>query len=117
MNVSPAEKLTITFNNQDFACELNQATLRPGTWNVVVCGVDVSERKSVVFLNGTRTADIDLPATFKLRVGGTDEKRSDKVWSFTNYSNGNTFHGLVDELVIYPKMLAEEEFAAVPLRP
>jgi hypothetical protein len=115
MNVSPAEKLTVTFNNQDFACELNEATIKPRTWNVVVCGVDISKRKAVVYVNGTKASDIDFPKNFKLRGGGTDTKANE--WSFTNYSNGNTFHGLVDELVIYPKMLTAEEFAAVPLRP
>jgi hypothetical protein len=56
-------------------------------------------------------ADIDLPKNFKLEVLDTRFKDADKKWTFTNYSIGSTFHGLVDGLIIYGKMLPPEKLA------
>ena len=113
MNRSEAGNLTITLNNQSFTHEIKDAALEKGKWTMVACGVDVSARKVVVYLNGKKTADIDLPKDFKLEVIDTAFKDRDKQWSFANYSNGNVFHGLIGGLVIYGKMLSPEEFAQV----
>jgi hypothetical protein len=117
MNRSAEGNLTITLNNQEFSHEIKDAGLEQGKWTVVACGVDLAARKVMVYLNGKQVATIDLPADFKLRVIESDAKDRDKVWSFTNYSNGTVFHGLVDELIIYGKMLSAEEFAKIPLHP
>jgi hypothetical protein len=117
MSRSPTGNLTITLNNQDFSHEIKGAAIDPGKWTVVACGIDLGKRKIAVYLNGKRAADIDLPAEFKLRIIDANVKEQDKVWTFTSYSNGNVFHGLVDELIIYGEMLSPREFAAIPLSP
>lgn len=59
---------------------------------------------------------INLPKDFDItaKQSGNDE---DKVWLFANYGNGNVFHGLVDELLIYSRALTAEELERVPLKP
>jgi hypothetical protein len=114
MNRSEAGNLAVTLNNQDFTHEIKDATLETGKWTTVACSVDVSARKVVVFLNGKKAADIDLPKDFKLRVIDTEFEDTDKQWTFTNYSNGSVFHGLVDELVIFGKALSPEQLAKIP---
>jgi hypothetical protein len=91
--------------------------LQPGHWTVVACGFDLATHKAVVYLNGRRIGQIDLPPDFKLEVVGSDQESSDKKWLFANYSNGNIFHGFVSDLIIYDKLLSAEEFNAIPLRP
>ncbi len=117
MHRSVDGNLTITLNNQVFSYEIKANALETGKWTVVACGFDLSSRKIVVYFNGKKTADVDLPKDFKLEVIDSKVKDKDKVWSFTNYSNAQVFHGLVDELIIYEKMLTTEEFGAIPLRP
>jgi hypothetical protein len=117
LNRSEAGNLTVTLNNQDYAREIKDASIEEGKWTVVACGVDIPSRKIVVYLNGRKIGDVDLPKNFKLRVVDSDSKDADKQWSFTNYSNGNVFHGLVDELMIFAGMLSDKEFANIPLRP
>ncbi len=117
MNRSEDGKLVITFNNQDYAHEVQAVPLTPGEWAVVVCGVDLPNRKVVVYFNGQKAATITLPAGFTLAVADSDAKEQDKRWTFTNFADGTTFHGLVDECIIYGKMLSDEEFARIPLKP
>jgi hypothetical protein len=117
MNRSEAGNLTITLNNQEFTREIKDAALRKGKWTVVACGVDLSNHRVLVYLNGKKVANIDLPKRFKLDVIDTAFKDEDKEWSFTNYSNGDVFHGMVDELLVYGRMLSPGEFAKILLRP
>ena len=60
---------------------------------------------------------LDLPSTFKLEVAEAKGGDADKRWTFTNYANGTTFHGLVDECIIYGGMLTDDAFAKIPLHP
>jgi len=108
--------LEITFNNGTFRKEVEGAALEKGKWTVVACSVDIRGRKVVVALNGKKVASIDLPEDFKLEAAG-QKGFGDRAWTFTNYSNGNVFHGLVDELIIYGRALSEEELVDIPLRP
>jgi hypothetical protein len=108
--------LTIILNNHR-RHEIKDAAIEPGKWNVVACGVDVPNRKLVVYLNAKRVAGMNLSKSFQFDVTQTEAKERDKVWTFTNFGSASVFHGLVDELIIYGKMLSAEEFAKIPLRP
>ncbi len=114
MHRSNAGNLVVTLNNQAFAHEIKGATLDEGKWLVVACGVDIPKRKIIACLNGKKVAHIDLPKEFELEIVKA-QLGGDKVWSFTNYSNGNVFHGLVDELLIYDRTLNVEELEKLPL--
>ena len=55
MSRSPAGNLTITLNNQDYSHEIKDAALEPGKWTVVACGVNLTDRKIIVFLGAVLT--------------------------------------------------------------
>jgi hypothetical protein len=115
LQTTEAGALTVTFNNQAFSEDIEKAVLEEGKWATVACGVNVPGRKVVVYFKGKRVAQINLPKDFELAVLKSKEKVRDKSWSFTNYSNGNVFHGLVKELLIYDRVLSPEEFEKVSL--
>ncbi len=106
---SAAGNLEVMFNNGKLRHEIPGAPLEAGRWTVVLCGVDLAGRKVVVYVDGKKVDEFDLPADFTLEVIGSPEEATDKVWAFANYSNANCFHGLVDELVIYNRLLTPAE--------
>lgn len=116
MNRSQAGNLVVTLNNQAFAYEIKGAALEKGKWTMVACAVDLPNHKITVCLNGKKVAEIAIPKDFKLTIIDAKEKESEKVWSFTNHSNGNVFHGLVDELLIFDRVLPAKEMEKITLR-
>jgi Concanavalin A-like lectin/glucanases superfamily len=114
---SPNGNLVVTLNNNAFQKELTGVTMEKGKWTVVACSVNILERKVIAALNGKVVAVIDLPKDFKMAVTKWEQKDSDKVWAFTNYSTGKVFHGRVDELLIYRRALNAEELEKIPLQP
>jgi len=116
MNRSQAGNLVITLNNQAFSHEIKDASLEAGKWTVVACAVDLSTRKVTAHVNGKIAAEIDLPSDFQLEVMNSTAKESDKAWTFSNYSNGSVFHGLVDRLLIYDRALGAGELEKINLK-
>lgn len=114
MKRGESENLIITFNNQRLVYEVENALLEAGIWTTVACSVDVSAQKILVYVNSRKNAEFDLPKDFTLRVVGSTAEEKDKNWSFTNYSNSNVFHGFVDELILYDRMLTDGELSAIP---
>lgn len=104
--------LTVMFNNNAFKHEVEDASLKAGKWTVVSCGVDLTAKRVIMYQDGKKVAEISLPEDFKLEVVGTPYEKTDKVWLFVNMSNGNLFHGQVDELMIHNRLLSGEEFEA-----
>ena len=104
--------LAITFNNGDFIREIENAPLKEGVWVSLACGVDLKAKKVVAYVDGSKVAEFDLPNDFELRLAGATraEQNREKEWTFTNYSSGSCFHGLVDELIIHNRILSDEEF-------
>ena len=109
-------RLTIGLNNRDFEREAPGTRIATDRWYVVACGFDLPKHRLVSYLDGRKVLDIALPRNFQLRAI-TDRVEGDKVWTFTNYASGNVFHGVVDELIVYNRMLTSEEFKKIPLRP
>ena len=119
---SPNGKLQVTFNNGRFRKEIEGASLEAGKWTVVACSVDVGGRIVNVALDGKRVATLDLSEDFMLDVVKDSTEQNwkgtgDRDWLFTNYGNGNVFHGLVDELIIYGSALDADELEKIPLQP
>lgn len=114
---SSSGKLLVTFNNGEFRKEIEKSEIDPGQWTRVACSVSVERRKVLVRVNDGDVATIDLPDDFKVVVTSSKARQTDKVWTFTNRSNGNCFHGLVDELIIYGHAMSAEELKKIPLRP
>jgi len=116
INRAESGNLTITLNNQSIVYEVKNAPIDAGKWTVVACGVDLPARRIVAYVNGKKAAEFELPKDFKLEVVGSAAEESDKNWSFTNYSNGNVFHGFVDELIVHNRTLTDDEFIKIPLK-
>jgi hypothetical protein len=115
MRKFPGDNLIITLNNAAFSHQIKDVTLAKGEWADVACSVSLAQRKVLVFFNGKKAADIELPKDFEMKVIKLDPKGSDKVWSFSDYASGLTFHGLVSEIIIFGKALGEEELGKVRL--
>ncbi len=91
--------------------EIDAAPMTAGNWILIACAVDVRRHSILVYQNGKKVAEIELPQDLKLEVVDSKNKNEHKVWTFANYSSGNVFHGTVDELIIYGKAHSEDELA------
>lgn len=109
--------LVVTLNNGEFEAEIENAPIPKDEWTVIACSVDVPRLRAIVAVNGKKVASIDLPKDFEVNVLKFNSDDSDQKWTFTNYGNGNCFHGLVDELLIYGQSLTAGELEKIPLKP
>ena len=71
------------------------------------------------FARKPRTSAIEGFVSFQLRelpiashAGATDISQSEKVWLLRDPQDGSTFHGLIDEFVIFERALTEGEALA-----
>ena len=85
--------------------------VRPDVWTVIACTVDLPNHRVNVYQDGKNVGAIDLPQNFVLDALNRDVKGGDKVWSFTNYSNADVFHGWVDDFAVYGRVLTDEDIA------
>jgi hypothetical protein len=108
---SPEGSLQIGLNNQDLMRAIPDTRIDEDRWYVVMCGVDLKEGRIVAYLDSKKVGEIRLPKGFKLRVATSPAAESDKLWLFTNYSNARVFHGLIDEFIVFDRMLTSDEFA------
>lgn len=107
--------LIFSLNNHTFERELSGIQIQRDRWIVVACGVDLPQLKAAVYLNSKLVATIDLPADFKSKV--VEKAADDRFWTFSDYSSGGVFHGLVDEIIVYDRLLTDSEFRGIPLNP
>lgn len=92
--------VSVTLNNQRISHTFQNLKLRPGRWHQIACAVDIPKGFVAVVLDSNRAEVFRLPPGFKLDVVGSNREQSDKNWMFTNYSFGDAFYGLIDELTI-----------------
>jgi len=110
-----ATSLTLFMNNQRFNHTISGVDIPLQQWVTLSVSCDLSAKQVVVYVNGKNAARVALPNDFKLEVIGSRAEKSDKVWTPTNYSNGTAFKGLLDELVVYNRVLSDQEIAALRL--
>ncbi|UCD52338.1 MAG: hypothetical protein JSW27_06810 [Phycisphaerales bacterium] len=108
------KKLELTLNNQDYVYTFKKAVVQEKSWNRVICCVDLKNRLIRTFYNHARQEDIHLPSDFVLRVRPSD---NDEKLTFTNYSNGSTFYGYVDNLRIWDRALQDHEISSLVFDP
>ncbi|MCX6847721.1 MAG: hypothetical protein NTY98_02265 [Verrucomicrobia bacterium] len=82
-------------------------SIKTGQWTTLAVSCDVKVHRLAVYMNGRHVAKIAIPLDFKFDVIGTSYERGDKAWTFTDYSSANTFKGLVNELVVYNRVLLD----------
>ena len=108
------KKLELTLNNQDYVYTFKDAVVQETSWNRIICCGDLKNRLIRTFYNHARLEDIHLPSDFALRVKPSDK---DEKLSFTNYSNGSTFYGYVDNLRIWDRALQDDEISSLVFDP
>lgn len=100
----------ISFNNGQLSHEFPALQLTPGDWHNLICAVDIQNKMAAVVLDDKPPQSFALPADFKLEIIGSSREATDKCWTFTNYSSGDSFHGFVDELTILNGTMSAAEF-------
>lgn len=114
---SNAGNLVVSFNNQRERHEIPGMMLEVDRWIVVACSVDPSRGQVLVSVDRKKPIAVELEKDFTFEVAKSSSRESDKNFGFTNYSNGQVFHGLIDEFLIYDRSLSAEEIVKVPLAP
>jgi hypothetical protein len=108
---TPNGCLRVGFNDNQLVRELPDVNVPLGSWTQMACSVDLAQRRVLVMLDGGKVADIPLPEDFAFAVTGSDAERNNRLFTFTNYSNGDTFGGRLDDLTVYPRAMSEAELA------
>lgn len=106
-------RLVLTFNNGREAHVFNEAELHVGEWHRLICSVNTREGVVRTYLNGLALEEVRLDDGFRFDVMGTSQDSNDKLFTFTNYSNGNAFHGYADNLMIFRRALTDQEMRSV----
>ena len=92
--------LGISLNNQETIINSNTQISLNSWYNVTATVNIVGNNKQIgLFLGNTKIIDHFLPNNFVLDV--INDSPNDNGFMLTNYSNGKTFHGLMDNLKIY----------------
>ncbi|WP_259635923.1 LamG domain-containing protein [Stieleria sedimenti] len=102
--------VSVTLNNQRISHTFQNLKLRPGHWHQIACAVDIPKGIVAVVLDHNRAEVFRLPPGFKLDVADSSDAERDKNWMFTNYSYGNAFYGLIDELTILKGTMSAAAF-------
>lgn len=102
-------RLVMTFNNGRASHEFRDTELTVGAWHRLICSVNTREGVIRTQLNGQALEDFLLDEDFRFEVIGTNREVSDKVFTFTNYSSGNAFHGHADNLMVFRRALSAGE--------
>lgn len=105
--------LEITLNNQDYVHTYESVYVNNEAWNRITCCVDLENMLIRTFFNGKGLEDVHLPSDFVLSVLGSRSEDSDEQLTFTNYSNGKTFTGYVDNLRVFDCSLDDEDVLAL----
>jgi hypothetical protein len=109
LDVSSSGNLELAFNDRAFQHEFSNAAVCLNEWNSITCSIDLSKRVVILYLNGMRLPDLQLPNEFVLDVIGNPSHAKAKLFSFTNYGNGTVLHGYIRDLIVYDRALSPEE--------
>ncbi len=101
--------LALTLNNSPstqggyFEHIFNGTNLEANQWHNVVVSINLINKTIITFLDGIQLENLSIPSNFKLNT------YSQNKISFADYSNANTFSGLVDNLKVYDGALRANE--------
>ena len=103
-------KLAVSFNNGRLKNQY-PVTVARGKWNLVVCSIDLEQKTVRMHYNGNDYPPFQLPEDFLFTQFTPEWEKyanAEKTWSFTNYSNGHSLVGLVDELALFNSVVEPE---------
>ncbi len=104
--------LNLTLNNDPgvssyFEHVFSNTSMSLNQWHNVVVSIDVTNKKIITFLDGTKLEDLTLDPSFVLTHS------SDNNITFTDYSDAQTFYGLADNLKIFNYALSAEQIGLI----
>jgi hypothetical protein len=100
----------LSFNNFEFRHSVEKLTITNGQWITLAVSVNLPSKKVVVYANGTPVDEVTLPRDFALDVTNDEKwKESDKHLTFTDYSHGEAYRGLVGGLLVFNSVLSDEQ--------
>src|SRR5262249_35043255 len=105
--------LELTLNNQEFIHRFTNVVAKPGRWHSLIASLDVKRRQVVTVLDGQRLEDVELPTDFVLRIIDSTDAPKDKEFTFTNYSNGEVFHGYAARLRVLGRALTDGDLRSL----
>lgn len=81
-----------------------------GQWTTLALTVDLQTKAIVTYANGNQVDELLLPKDFVSNVMNDEKwKDHDKVLTFTDFSDGGTFHGLVAGLLTCDAILTGDQ--------
>jgi len=101
--------LSVTLNNQDVMLAVTNASIRPNKWTTIVASVSETKGHIIISIDGKKAELLRIPVDYKSSIIGSDAESHDRLWTFTNYSNGRVFHGIIHQLIAYNAALNERE--------
>jgi len=109
--------LRLTLNNQRQSFEVEGVKIRADEWVAVGCSFDRVRKKVLVCVDGEQPAEIQLDGDFEFEImkAPIASQQSDRVWTFTNYSNGTALEGLVDELAVWDMAMTADQLVRLPI--
>jgi hypothetical protein len=109
--------LQLTLNNQRQSYEIEAVKIRADEWVVVGCSFDGAQKKVLVCVDGEQPTEIQLDRDFAFEImkAPIASQQRDRVWTFTNYSNGTTLEGLVDEIVVWDMAMTADQLIRLPV--
>lgn len=123
LQVSAMGQLIVNLSNHRFTRPVGDVTIKAGEWVTLVVSVDGKAGQMVIYVNGKKANSIPLPQDFKPGIVERDPNAAspgsepdwDKEWTFSDYSSGATFKGVVDELVVFGSVLTEGQVSQLKL--
>ncbi len=105
--------LILYLNNKAFTHTFLGVVVERNQWHKIICAFDLGEKTVVTMLDGVLLETVNLPDDFTLNVIGSPGDVTDRRFLFTNYGNGGTFLGYVDNLIVFDRALSQDEIADV----
>jgi hypothetical protein len=103
-------EVELSLNNHEFCHPIQNLTVTNGQWTTLAMTVDLQAKTIVTYADGNRVDELLLPKDFVLDVMNDETwKESDKVLTFTDYSDGGTIHGYIAELLTFDSILTGEQ--------
>jgi hypothetical protein len=103
-------RVELSFNNFEFRHPIGSLAVTNGQWITLALVFDLQARRALVYADGRRADEVVLPKDFDFYViKDATWREPDKVLTFTDYSNGNTFKGLVSGVLIFDTILSADQ--------